>query len=121
MFFASYKLLKDRNMDTLINVRFTLVIDSSLRQMGEIFHTFRVCHEKRTRLFFFDTTGLEENYCRNPNNSSKPWCYYLDQDNDTTWDYCDIPFCKYIVVGSNLTTMLSKSIALGYVRMLSEL
>ncbi|XP_033635439.1 uncharacterized protein LOC117296560 [Asterias rubens] len=42
----------------------------------------------------FPAAGLEENYCRNPNNSSKPWCYYLDQDNDTTWDYCDIPFCN---------------------------
>ena len=108
-------------MDTLINVRFTLVIDSSLRQMGEIFTHSEYVMKREPVYFFFDTTGLEENYCRNPNNSSKPWCYYLDQDNDTTWDYCDIPFCKYIVVGSNLTTMLSKSIALGYVRMLSEL
>ncbi|XP_051020199.1 plasminogen [Acomys russatus] len=37
--------------------------------------------------------GLEENYCRNPDNDDKgPWCYTMDPDK--RYDYCDIPECE---------------------------
>lgn len=37
--------------------------------------------------------GLEENYCRNPDNDKKgPWCYTTDPG--TRYDYCDIPQCE---------------------------
>ncbi|KAM7340921.1 hypothetical protein ACRRTK_001536 [Alexandromys fortis] len=37
--------------------------------------------------------GLEENYCRNPDNDDKgPWCYTTDPDK--RYDYCDIPECE---------------------------
>lgn len=37
--------------------------------------------------------GLEENYCRNPDNDEKgPWCYTTDPA--TRFDYCDIPECE---------------------------
>ncbi|XP_005363435.1 plasminogen [Microtus ochrogaster] len=37
--------------------------------------------------------GLEENYCRNPDNDDKgPWCYTTDPDK--RFDYCDIPECE---------------------------
>nr|XP_010975053.2 plasminogen [Camelus dromedarius] len=37
--------------------------------------------------------GLEENYCRNPDNDDKgPWCYTTDPN--TRFDYCDIPECE---------------------------
>ncbi|VDI01937.1 plasminogen [Mytilus galloprovincialis] len=32
-----------------------------------------------------------ENYCRNPDNEPKPWCYTTDPDK--RWEICDIPFC----------------------------
>ncbi|XP_070557344.1 mucin-2-like [Ptychodera flava] len=32
--------------------------------------------------------GLEENYCRNPNDRQNAWCYTTDPD--TTWEICDI-------------------------------
>ncbi|XP_076103127.1 plasminogen-like isoform X1 [Mytilus galloprovincialis] len=32
-----------------------------------------------------------ENYCRNPDNEPKPWCYTTDLDK--RWEICDIPFC----------------------------
>nr|XP_055041438.1 apolipoprotein(a)-like isoform X2 [Misgurnus anguillicaudatus] len=36
--------------------------------------------------------GLEENYCRNPDESERPWCYTTDPK--TRWEYCTIPKCK---------------------------
>lgn len=37
--------------------------------------------------------GLEENYCRNPDNDDKgPWCYTTDPD--VRFDYCSIPECE---------------------------
>uniref|UniRef100_A0A8D0XBY2 Plasminogen n=1 Tax=Sus scrofa TaxID=9823 RepID=A0A8D0XBY2_PIG len=41
----------------------------------------------------FPLAGLEENYCRNPDNDEKgPWCYTTDPE--TRFDYCDIPECE---------------------------
>nr|XP_056708854.1 plasminogen [Euleptes europaea] len=37
-------------------------------------------------------SGLERNYCRNPDGDiNGPWCYTTDPAK--TWDYCDIPYC----------------------------
>ncbi|XP_071956870.1 uncharacterized protein [Antedon mediterranea] len=36
---------------------------------------------------------LESNYCRNPDNSSAPWCYYKPDD-DIVKDYCQIDKCS---------------------------
>ncbi|KAI8490048.1 hypothetical protein Bbelb_321180 [Branchiostoma belcheri] len=36
-------------------------------------------------------SGLEQNYCRNPDGESGVWCYTTDPN--TTWDYCDVPLC----------------------------
>jgi len=36
------------------------------------------------------------NYCRNPDNSWRPWCYLLESDRVTTgewWQWCEIPRC----------------------------
>nr|XP_020664690.1 plasminogen isoform X1 [Pogona vitticeps] len=35
--------------------------------------------------------GLEENYCRNPDGETKPWCYTTNPDK--RWEYCAIPSC----------------------------
>ncbi|XP_057677975.1 plasminogen [Corythoichthys intestinalis] len=35
--------------------------------------------------------GLDKNYCRNPDNERKPWCYTTDPD--TRWEYCSVPTC----------------------------
>lgn len=41
----------------------------------------------------FPLAGLEENYCRNPDNDENgPWCYTTDPDK--RYDYCDIPECE---------------------------
>ncbi|XP_013870174.1 uncharacterized protein LOC106521943 [Austrofundulus limnaeus] len=35
---------------------------------------------------------LRENYCRNPDNDTKPWCYTTDPN--TFWEYCNVPICE---------------------------
>ncbi|XP_068087835.1 plasminogen [Hyperolius riggenbachi] len=35
--------------------------------------------------------NLENNYCRNPDGESMPWCYTTDPG--TRWEYCEIPSC----------------------------
>ncbi|XP_034556150.1 plasminogen [Notolabrus celidotus] len=35
--------------------------------------------------------GLDNNYCRNPDNERKPWCYTADAT--ARWEYCTVPTC----------------------------
>eukprot|EP00058_Branchiostoma_floridae_P014876 XP_002600364.1 hypothetical protein BRAFLDRAFT_66597 [Branchiostoma floridae] len=35
--------------------------------------------------------GLEENFCRNPDNKKRPWCYTTDETQ--IWDYCNVMEC----------------------------
>eukprot|EP00058_Branchiostoma_floridae_P028563 XP_002614054.1 hypothetical protein BRAFLDRAFT_67361 [Branchiostoma floridae] len=35
--------------------------------------------------------GLEENFCRNPDNKERPWCYTTNPTR--RWDYCDVMAC----------------------------
>ncbi|XP_069370993.1 plasminogen [Paralichthys olivaceus] len=35
--------------------------------------------------------GLDNNYCRNPDNERMPWCYTTDPE--TRWQYCKVPSC----------------------------
>lgn len=35
--------------------------------------------------------GLDNNYCRNPDNERMPWCYTTD--NETRWEYCKVTTC----------------------------
>ncbi|CAG2203522.1 PLG [Mytilus edulis] len=34
---------------------------------------------------------LDQNYCRNPDGSSVPWCYTTDPNK--RWEYCNVPYC----------------------------
>ncbi|PIK53985.1 hypothetical protein BSL78_09122 [Apostichopus japonicus] len=46
--------------------------------------------------FHFFVTGIgDHNYCRNPDDDIKPWCYYGNsEDVVASWSYCDIPLCS---------------------------
>ncbi|XP_078018004.1 putative apolipoprotein(a)-like protein 2 [Epinephelus lanceolatus] len=35
--------------------------------------------------------GLDNNYCRNPDNWTMPWCYTTDSE--TRWEHCKVPRC----------------------------
>ncbi|XP_072025436.1 uncharacterized protein [Amphiura filiformis] len=42
----------------------------------------------------YPNADLEQNFCRNPNNETKPWCYYENRNGTIDWDYCPIKPCK---------------------------
>lgn len=42
-------------------------------------------------LFLIFVRGLDNNYCRNPDNERMPWCYTTDPE--TRWEYCRVPRC----------------------------
>lgn len=37
------------------------------------------------------SVSAQENYCRNPDHDSAPWC--LTVHPNIWWQYCDVPFC----------------------------
>ncbi|KAG7454310.1 hypothetical protein MATL_G00258320 [Megalops atlanticus] len=43
-------------------------------------------HPKR-----YPDKGLSDNFCRNPDNRLRPWCFTMDPE--TPWEYCDIKAC----------------------------
>ncbi|XP_078023202.1 apolipoprotein(a)-like isoform X7 [Epinephelus lanceolatus] len=48
-------------------------------------------HEHDRTLDNFPCKGLDENYCRNPDNEEMPWCYTTDSE--TRWEYCNLEKC----------------------------
>ncbi|XP_078697558.1 plasminogen-like [Branchiostoma floridae x Branchiostoma belcheri] len=38
------------------------------------------------------SSGLDQNYCRNPDGASSVWCYTTDPGTRT--EFCEVPFCK---------------------------
>merc|ERR1719438_387183 len=48
-------------------------------------------HDHKGKINIFPKAGLLQNYCRNPNNSKRAWCYTTDEDK--RWEYCDVPKC----------------------------
>ncbi|XP_066273066.1 uncharacterized protein [Branchiostoma lanceolatum] len=41
----------------------------------------------------YTSPGLEENYCRETDDSTGVWCYTMDPY--TRWDWCDVPACVF--------------------------
>ncbi|XP_068163054.1 hepatocyte growth factor-like [Antennarius striatus] len=39
----------------------------------------------------YRSKDLKDNYCRNPDNRLRPWCYTMDRK--TPWEYCNISVC----------------------------
>ncbi|XP_061168128.1 plasminogen-like [Saccostrea echinata] len=42
--------------------------------------------------YFYRLASVNENFCRNPDSDSRPWCYTTDPQK--RWEYCDIPVCE---------------------------
>nr|XP_054753960.1 uncharacterized protein LOC129259723 [Lytechinus pictus] len=54
--------------------------------------------------FTYPDAGLSQNFCRNPDDKDRPWCYFYD-DNSIAWDYCPIPQCQDNSLGNFTRTM----------------
>ncbi|XP_019618443.1 PREDICTED: plasminogen-like [Branchiostoma belcheri] len=39
----------------------------------------------------YPASGLDQNYCRNPEGEDTLWCYTTDSGK--RWEFCDVPFC----------------------------
>jgi hypothetical protein len=53
---------------------------------------------------------MDENYCRNPDDSAGPWCY--TQDPAIRWELCDIPKCGKIIMLNNYFSHFKLCIAI---------
>nr|XP_014344832.1 PREDICTED: plasminogen-like isoform X1 [Latimeria chalumnae] len=54
-------------------------------------------HEKTPQKF--PDAGLTKNYCRNPDNDQKPWCYTMNPE--MRWDYCNLRKCTRMLTSEN--------------------
>uniref|UniRef100_A0A672IT41 Hepatocyte growth factor-like n=1 Tax=Salarias fasciatus TaxID=181472 RepID=A0A672IT41_SALFA len=48
-------------------------------------------HKHRFQPKKYRDKDLRDNYCRNPDNRLRPWCYTMDPK--TQWEYCNITVC----------------------------
>ena len=46
-------------------------------------------------ILFYDKE--ESNFCRNPDNSKRPWCY-VTKPPRRVWEYCAVPMCTWYVI-----------------------
>ncbi|CAH1224628.1 ADAMTS9 [Branchiostoma lanceolatum] len=51
-------------------------------------------HEHTRTSANYPSSGLEENFCRNPDGTSGVWCYTTDPNK--RWELCDVPVCGSI-------------------------
>ncbi|KAI8502392.1 hypothetical protein Bbelb_199800, partial [Branchiostoma belcheri] len=58
----------------------------------------------------YPSSGLKENYCRNPDGATAVWCYTTDPDQ--RWEYCDVPACVGCLVGDGTSYRGSMSVTL---------
>lgn len=57
---------------------------------------------------FIPAVKLMENHCRNPDGDMEgPWCY-VDDDGNTTVDYCDLMMCGECLIGVSGRTVSLK-------------
>uniref|UniRef100_A0A8C4WW16 Kringle domain-containing protein n=1 Tax=Eptatretus burgeri TaxID=7764 RepID=A0A8C4WW16_EPTBU len=54
----------------------------------------QIPHEHTRTAERYPRSDLRENFCRNPDNELKPWCYTTDPFQ--RWEYCDVPLCSTI-------------------------
>uniref|UniRef100_A0A8C8AJ07 Kringle domain-containing protein n=1 Tax=Otus sunia TaxID=257818 RepID=A0A8C8AJ07_9STRI len=51
----------------------------------------------------FPNADLRDNYCRNPDGDSSPWCFTTDPT--TTWEYCSLKRCDDHIQDHQLTAI----------------
>eukprot|EP00079_Xenopus_tropicalis_P034047 XP_017947818.1 PREDICTED: hepatocyte growth factor isoform X4 [Xenopus tropicalis] len=70
-------------------------------------------HKHKFRPERYPNKGLNDNYCRNPDGKSRPWCYTLDPN--TPWEFCAIKPCVHSIVNNtDITKECMKGQGEGY-------
>ena len=96
-------------MDSPLSVLSNLnLIQKRVCKMTEI----TLCRAACEQDYEFPDGGVDEavNYCRNPDplqRTEGPWCY--TNSGDTTWDYCNVPFCGRFVGTTRITCLMRKT------------
>lgn len=75
-----------------------------LTSLPPIFFPLRISSVSSLR---YRDKDLKDNYCRNPDNRLRPWCYTMDPK--TPWEYCNITVC-----GKGLCTVYTPNLGLGF-------
>ena len=55
----------------------------------------------------YPDSGLDANYCLNPDGEDAAWCYTTDSDE--RWELCDVPFCATTTTATTTTDSPTKS------------
>ena len=50
--------------------------------------------EKEVTISKYPNSGLDMNYCRNPDKSKTLWCYVMNESNEKVKEECDIRVAK---------------------------
>ncbi|XP_036104906.1 plasminogen [Molossus molossus] len=82
----TYQCLKGRGENYVGNVAVTVSGQTCQRWSEQTPHRHNKTPEN------FPCKNLEENYCRNPDKESVPWCYTTNSE--VRWEYCNIPSCE---------------------------
>ncbi|XP_029019568.1 hepatocyte growth factor a isoform X2 [Betta splendens] len=72
-------------------------------------------HKHRFQPKRYKDKDLKDNYCRNPDNRLRPWCFTMDPK--TPWEYCNITLCESDSSGRsdvNATTSCVRGKGAGY-------
>ncbi|NXJ59414.1 PLMN protein, partial [Rostratula benghalensis] len=55
-------------------------------------------HRHNKTVLQYPNADLRQNYCRNPDEDSRPWCFTTDPH--VRWEYCNLRKCSYVQVTS---------------------
>nr|XP_033815652.1 hepatocyte growth factor isoform X2 [Geotrypetes seraphini] len=70
-------------------------------------------HKHKFRPERYPDKSLDDNYCRNPDGKSRPWCLTLDPE--TPWEFCTIKPCAHSIENAtDITTECTRGQGEGY-------
>ncbi|CAH1267474.1 LPA [Branchiostoma lanceolatum] len=81
--------IEDCQIDTGTSYRGTVAVTKTDRTCQR--WDSQTPHEHTRTPASYPSSGLEQNYCRNPDDEAGVWCYTTDADKRD--DFCDVPVC----------------------------
>lgn len=69
-----------------------------------VLQSYAACHFPCRSPDRYTESGLEGNFCRNPDGEDSPWCYTTNPT--TRWEYCDMDQCA----GANCASLMIRTL-----------